>query len=420
MPLLRAAQHSKHLVQLRAIVDAVAEFAPDAAASARLGESSRLLADLQRAAPEVTAQLLAHPQVGAWAAWCLRRVRGAVTDDVALAVDLAHLGAIVAAAAVRAGHEVEVLVPVRSGTVSLPSLGRAVFGGGRRWPLVMAVCSAGRLRISRSSAAVPIGAGHPAWQPLRRLSETASGIRIEVELDDLDPYRGGYGFTAAGRLDRTGFQHWVNLFGQAWVILAQRHAARAATIASGVVSIVPLDGGQGFTGVSSSSRDANGAVALTLPAGGPDFAVSLVHEAEHSKLNAVHDLTPLYEPGRTEFYYSPWREDPRPVFGLLHGTYAFLGVADFWDTERRHGGWPAADHEFARIRHQLRIGHAQLAAANGLTAAGRQVAAAMGEVIEGLCATALPAAVVRRAEDLAAEHLRRWRRQHAQPARQQV
>nr|WP_245589427.1 HEXXH motif-containing putative peptide modification protein [Amycolatopsis balhimycina] len=31
-----------------------------------------------------------------------------------------------------------------------------------------------------------------------------------------------------------------------------------------------------------------------------------------------------------ERLYAPWREAPRPIDGVLHGIYAFFGVAAFW------------------------------------------------------------------------------------------
>jgi HEXXH motif-containing protein len=56
--------------------------------------------------------------------------------------------------------------------------------------------------------------------------------------------------------------------------------------------------------------------------------VTLVHEFQHSELSVVPDLTRLYDAGPDEFYYAPWRNDPRPFGGLLQGVYAFIGVAD--------------------------------------------------------------------------------------------
>ena len=52
----------------------------------------------------------------------------------------------------------------------------------------------------------------------------------------------------------------------------------------------------------------------------PALAAALVHEVQHSKLNAVIDIVPLVRPGvGHRRYYAPWRDDPRPPAGLLQG-----------------------------------------------------------------------------------------------------
>ncbi|WP_223281527.1 aKG-HExxH-type peptide beta-hydroxylase [Streptomyces antnestii] len=73
--------------------------------------------------------------------------------------------------------------------------------------------------------------------------------------------------------------------------------------------------------------------------------------------------------------YAPWRTDPRPPWGLLHGTYAFTGVADFWRTERHALTGPRADlahFEFAVWRDAVAIALRTLADQPGLTPWGRR------------------------------------------------
>jgi len=60
------------------------------------------------------------------------------------------------------------------------------------------------------------------------------------------------------------------------------------------------------------------------------MALLLMHEFQHVKLGAVLDLYDLFDPGDKRLYHAPWRNDPRPLEGLLQGTYAHLAVSEFW------------------------------------------------------------------------------------------
>lgn len=54
-------------------------------------------------------------------------------------------------------------------------------------------------------------------------------------------------------------------------------------------------------------------------------------------------------PDERRRYYAPWREDPRPISGLLQRTYAFLEVSAFWQRQSVNGALRGErDSEFAR------------------------------------------------------------------------
>jgi HEXXH motif-containing protein len=59
-------------------------------------------------------------------------------------------------------------------------------------------------------------------------------------------------------------------------------------------------------------------------------AEALVHETAHVKLDALDHLAPLLENGEEEGFRHPWREDIRPLRGVLLGAHAFLNVALFY------------------------------------------------------------------------------------------
>ena len=171
-----------------------------------------VLAAADQERPEALDTVLAHPYVRVWAVRCLERLRQsppAGEPDPAqgreLAAALGHLAAIAAVTAIRADDETELTIPVTSGAIHLPTLGRLVVGAGEpgRGPHEATFITNGntaRIRIGEgcweithtdllsgepSSVMSLGGAGAAGWQPVRRL--TAPGV--SVALEDTDPYR---------------------------------------------------------------------------------------------------------------------------------------------------------------------------------------------------------------------------------------
>ncbi|MEV4316718.1 HEXXH motif domain-containing protein [Actinocrispum sp. NPDC049592] len=398
--LLRGGQLSKRLVQLRAILDLAGQDAPEDAQIAGLRESFAALAAIQRRAPDVVAGLLSGPQAGAWAARCLHRLAGS-PSRTPLWIHLAHLGSIALAAAVRSGVDIDVLVPVRTGKVSLPTLGLATVDSGGPWAL------------ARAAPGDPVrldGAKPLDWQPVRALETDA----VTVYVDDADAYWTCFGLPVRYQVPGPEIDRWRRHLDGALAVLAERHPDRLAAVTSALQCLVPVDQQGRFAGVSASSAQAPGAVALTEPAGPQRFAATLVHEIQHFRLSALHDLVPVHQMETGPRVYSPWRNDPRGLPGLLHGTYAFLGVADFWSRE-----WPgagrAAELMYARTLRQLWIARRILATASALTPAGTALAEAVGEQIDRLPETGLSADIRRLAGDLTAHHLALWRLRYAEP-----
>ncbi|PZS38332.1 MAG: hypothetical protein DLM62_14335, partial [Pseudonocardiales bacterium] len=394
--LLRSGQLSKRMLQLRAIVDASERWAVEAGELARVEQSYQSLIAVQRYEPGIVAELLASPQVGAWAAWCLRRLTSGGRGDgdhselPPLWVDLAHLGAITAVAAIRSGLELRTSLPARAGSVTLPTLGRLTVDSGNPWTLA-------RFDLSSRVATVLVEGFRvivpprwhgdvPGWEPVRRLQSRIDGVELTAALDDLDPYWQCFGLPVCGRLGPDAVERWRCRLVEAWTVLAARHPERLSTIGASVACLVPLASRSSPSRVSASSRHAPGAVALSEPASGVGLAATLIHEVQHFKLNALHDLVPLYRPDAIGSLYSPWRHDPRPLAGLLHGIYAFVGVAEFLRRERECARRrdAQAELELARYSEQLRVGYEQAVAAQGLTAAGAKLVAALGTAIERL------------------------------------
>jgi uncharacterized protein len=134
---------------------------------------------------------------------------------------------------------------------------------------------------------------------------------------------------------------------------------------------------------SAAARHAFGAIGAARPGDPEILALLLTHEFQHVKLGALLDLFDLYDTADTESrYYAPWRPDPRPLEGLLQGTYAHIAVTEFWRVVRTSpGADPAAEAQFARWRAHTHEAVLQLLESGSLTPLGERFARAMGETV---------------------------------------
>jgi uncharacterized protein len=245
------------------------------------------------------------------------------------------------------------------------------------------------------------------------LAATVDSTSIEVAVEDVNPYRDGHHVPAAGRLSARDLARWAELFSGAWQLLARHAPARAGELAAGLRSIVPLADQDTGAARSATIRDAFGSFGLTLPASPAGFAVTMVHEFQHSKLSAVLDLVTLYDTADPTAYYAPWRPDPRPIGGLLQGAYAFLGVADTLRSLRRAPGLrEPAERELAGVREQVRQAIDTLESSGRLTASGQRFVAGMRSTLHSLMAEQLPPGIVKRARDAVADHHAAWRQRY--------
>jgi uncharacterized protein len=235
-------------------------------------------------------------------------------------------------------------VPVRDGRVSLPTLGAIAVHAER-----------GVVRLATDDGDVRVGGRRvnpdtdPAreddpdgWLPVRTVR--VDGHRLLLE--DTDPHRDCYDIPVEPRLTGAAAAGWVRQLERA----VRRVDAEAADYAAGVRTllraVVPLrpDGTGRYR--SAAAGAAFGAVAVTPVPDAATRAVLLVHEVQHLKLSATLDVCDLFDRDDTRTLTVPWRDDPRPVEGALHGVYAHLAVADMW---RRRPG-PVAEGHFRRYR----------------------------------------------------------------------
>ena len=312
----------------------------------------------------------------------------------------------------------------------LPTLGMAQFGKGRHDERAVLRGSGGSLELVVGRHAVAVQADPavdgPGWRGLRPLRAAVGREVLAVALDDIDPFRGGRDLPVSGRLPAAALPHWQRTFGDAWAMLVSRHPWFADAIKAGLVMLIPLAGRSGGDRMSATSHDAFGACALSNPADPQSLAVTLVHEFQHAKLGALHDLAPLYHPGPDVRFYSPWRDDPRPMSGLLQGAYAYLGVTDFWRTERgvcearaRGGHATFAQFEFARWRETWHAANA-IEGCGRLTQAGRYLVTGMRDRLGRWRTEPVPKEPSVAACKAIADHRLSWRLRNLRPDQDDV
>lgn len=411
---------------------------------APLSPSADLWSTLVSAAdrdPEAVDRLLLVPQVGGWLAHVLRRMHG-TAQGPPLWAETGRLGALAIAAAVRARAEADLVVPLVDGALHLPGLGtvrltdpgsgpvtgRARTSGGELTLTAPVSCSPAPVNSATTftcwpdTVAVREETGRPTdgprWIPLRTLTHHTPSGAVAIPLDDLDPYRDLGEPVTSARLDADEAAVWQDLFDEAAAILTGTGreagpgrldpAAIRALVPWGRTSVEPPPSPD--VRVSATSGDSYAAMLIARPATPVSLAETLVHEFQHSKLAALLHLFPLLDDDRAERYYAPWRADPRPLTGLLHGAYAFTGVAGFWrDLLSGPEHAETAAYHFALRRVQSRLVVRTLWTSGRLTAQGRALAAGLARTLDGWLREPVDPAALFRARTAAALHRTEWR-----------
>ncbi|WP_411101921.1 aKG-HExxH-type peptide beta-hydroxylase [Streptomyces sp. cmx-4-9] len=352
--LIRDVRRSKRLVLLRAVLDA----APGGPA-AETAEHWALLEEAERRDPDAVRDVLHYPSTGVWAEETLRRLHAPYGP----AAELAHLGAVAAAAALRARISFTLALRPRHGRLALPTLG--LLRPDRPGPLVLTEHS--------------WDPDDPATLPLHALPGGGAA------LDDLDPYRTpgpphpavppAGSVRPARRLTPKGHKRWDTQWSGALTLLQRYDTARAGETVDLLRSVVPLAGGSRSHGATLPAAAGSVLARAQAP---PALAATLVHEVQHGKLGALTEVLTLHTADRTPRHWAPWRTDPRPLEGLLHGAYAHLALAGYWQRAALYGARGAwAQH--ARIRAQVAAALPALLAHPALTPAGRAFTGAMAE-----------------------------------------
>lgn len=153
---------------------------------------------------------------------------------------------------------------------------------------------------------------------------------IELNAFDSDLRLGGRYDLNFEELTPTSTIKWLSSLEEAWFWIDSCSSLLASEIVMGVQSLVPVHSHAIDVHRSQTFREIPGLLVLSWMSDTSVIVEALVHEYHHHKLNALLNLDPIIVKGSPEaIYYSPWRDDPRPLSGILQGIYVFQAVLEF-------------------------------------------------------------------------------------------
>jgi hypothetical protein len=251
----------------------------------------------------------------------------------------------------------------------------------------------------------------PGWLAVRELRADA----LTVRLDDVDPYRGLNAPIPAKRIDADEVKLWAELLDEAWRLIRECMPEFGAGLAEGMCSIVPRPPVP-FRNMSGSTGNAFGSAIISRPPDAASLASVLVHEFSHIRLYGLLRLVPLHDKDPRQRFRTLWRDDPRPVGGVLHGVYSFFGVTAFWRAfAEKYPGNRQAMFEFAYWRSGVWQTFQALRDDSSLTTAGRRFVEAIAGEVGTWRKEPVPADIAQLAETAVTDHYAGWRLRHIGP-----
>jgi HEXXH motif-containing protein len=416
MALLENAQHSHRRLALRALLDQLQANQSTVGKQIKPEEAWQILSAAEQRNPKAVADILMYPTVGVWLTRALHHTRPGRTNTWP---ELGYLHLIAAAAAVRCGHPCTIQVPVRHGIVSLPTVGHALVTGTFPVGSVDIVCAGADSWIQiNPGRKIPFDGSSPAFVPAEQHVLTNRGLTLRTWLENKDSYHGLSAPRPPTELTESDFAEWSKLLHEAWDVLTLNHPEHARELAAGLRMLGPIEP-DGDT-VGASSPAAFGGIRLSANGSATEFAEALVHEMQHSKLNALLGMVKLTDDDHARRYLAPWRDDPRPLVGVIHGIYAFTCGVEFWVRQEATTGEVdearrTAFH-IAFRRSQVRRALHTLKASGHLTQPGHTLVDAVSDRLAVCEQLPVSTELSRTVTMLIDDHQALWRLRHVRPA----
>jgi HEXXH motif-containing protein len=228
---------------------------------------------------------------------------------------------------------------------------------------------------------------------------------VEIHLDPHALNLPGLGFAREAARQPLEFQVRHQPFVAQVLRLVKRHQPRTHRHFARMMRLLvmkPLKTGD-YTNLTHS--DLPGAAICSLIDDPYEMADTFIHELHHNRLFFIEEKTgPFFRDATaavlTQEFYSPWRNDLRPLHGLFHALYVYLPVARFWLKVHRSGEVDGARRAYVvdrvlRIPRQLQAAAAVLRRHAELTETGsalfRSMDREVGAIARSAAGLGLPA-----------------------------
>ncbi|MGE0192170.1 MAG: HEXXH motif-containing putative peptide modification protein [Planctomycetota bacterium] len=302
-----------------------------------LDEAESLVARAEALDPDVFSATWVHPLCFAWSFALYEAAEQRDAPRLVHALHRMHLVAAASALARADAIDLRHPVPLAARTV-LPGLaavlevepGAALAGVEGHDLLLVRGRERARLDSRRAGAALGV-----SLRPRHRV--TVGPLAVDLLPEAFLGTETGMGDSAEALGDAAFHAQHAPLVQDAFALVRQHQASTFDQMVQHlrVVGLKDRDAGE-YTNVSVS--EAPGSFVASVYEHPYEMADIFIHEMHHNRLFALENVEPLLDPGDPWLGYSPWRDDPRPLRGLLHAVYVFLPVARYWDAVLAAGG----------------------------------------------------------------------------------
>ncbi len=168
------------------------------------------------------------------------------------------------------------------------------------------------------------------------------------------------------------------------------------------ISIVRVEAMGELPYFSGCDGDTFGAIHTTYPGDPFVFAETLTHEAAHQWLFLQEEVAELSaESWSGSLWVSPWRADPRPIGGVIHGVFVFSCaslvlslLADHLEGCSDEATRDRVARRICRLFAQVEVGLGEMDRCPNLTEGGKRIASAAGDRLDSIQERLKPAYLV--------------------------